>query len=229
MTDAPDQPTEAPDAAGRIAENARAQRMQEIRHWLGGDVQGSGCENCDEHILLAEVDRLTARYEQAEDERDAIREEVGAQDDETTLRAVQDMMTERAHYVRECNRMAESLAAAEDERRAAQEREATAYRRRADTIERLRTLRAERSEWLASYLGAVRLAERSGQERDEARAALAAKDDAVKALLGHLHHGWCDSMASINELDCACGLRGKIDRALLAAPDHATQEDTGDA
>lgn len=40
----------------------------------------------------------------------AVGELVGAQDDETTLQAVQDMMTERQHYVRECNRMVGDLA-----------------------------------------------------------------------------------------------------------------------
>lgn len=110
------------------------------------------------------------RFRAAESERDearaelaAIREIAGGLDNETTLAAVQDIVTEWKHYSKEMNKAG---------------------------YETIPTLT---------------------RERDAAR-------EAGKALIPYLHHGWCDSVATINEPDCRCGLRAKVNRVLAAAP-----------
>jgi len=63
-------------------------------------------------------------------------------------------------------------------------------------LERLDALTAERGKWFDCYMGAVRLAQRSGQERDDALARLAAAEAALFGValrmdLDDLQGCWC--------------------------------------
>lgn len=111
----PDQSTEAPSAAGRepishaefarfvteaTEQRERAERAERERDAARFAID----QGMPERIAMHQV------VQRMRGELFDIARMVGAQEDETTLRAVQDMMTERQHYVRECNRMVGDLA-----------------------------------------------------------------------------------------------------------------------
>lgn len=57
------------------------ERLAQIRHWLRPANQGAGCENCDLHVLVAEVDKLRARLADLEPKYAALSVEIQAHDE----------------------------------------------------------------------------------------------------------------------------------------------------
>lgn len=60
------------------------ERLAELRAWLRPENQGAGCENCDLHVLVAEVDKLRARLADLEPKYAALLVEVDARDQATS-------------------------------------------------------------------------------------------------------------------------------------------------
>lgn len=195
---APDQPTEAPDAV--LPDFLTPERRAETRAFMARNPDVTFRYSADAmRMLLDSLDALTARCEQAERERDKFRRwnEEGHRLNAVVMRG----NSEYSQYLRHAESEAEDavderdearavLAAAEDERRAAQEREATAYRRRAGTIERLRTVRAERDEIETenAELRAAFTAERTLIDHDDLIVPICLCCDAIAEYVEEIEH-----------------------------------------
>lgn len=127
-------PPEAPAAETR--EPMTAERLAEIRAWVS-DENAPACVS----EMLGEIARLTA-------ELSAIREAVSADEDETTLAAVEWMATEWRHYSKEMHRAGyETIPKLEQELQASREREAAIRRAMSQVREGLRLVDRGVMEW----------------------------------------------------------------------------------